>query len=54
MSRHARMTAPGILVLHFSPRQIREEPASVVGTIKALRSRSGQRLADIETLPACE
>ena len=29
MRRHARMTALGLLVLHFSPRQIRKEPDQV-------------------------
>lgn len=34
MRRHARMTALGILVLHFSPRRIREEPDHVLATIR--------------------
>jgi very-short-patch-repair endonuclease len=33
--RHARMTAQGILVLHFTPKQIRTERAQVVATIRA-------------------
>ena len=53
MRRHSRMTSLGILVMHFSPRQVRREPAEVVAAIRsALRSRSGQRLAGIQTLPA--
>jgi very-short-patch-repair endonuclease len=53
MRRHARMTALGILVLHFSPRQIRGEPNEVVAAIRsALRSRAGQRLADVQAAPA--
>ena len=53
MRHHARMTSLGILVLHFSPRQVRGEPAEVVAAIRsALRSRAGQRLAGIQTLPA--
>ncbi|HET9897130.1 MAG TPA: hypothetical protein VFQ44_19520 [Streptosporangiaceae bacterium] len=40
MRRHARMTALGILILHFTPRQIRHEPDYVLAVIKsALRSR---------------
>jgi hypothetical protein len=42
MRRHARLTALGILVLHFSPRQIRYEPDQVLGAIRAaLASRRG-------------
>jgi hypothetical protein len=33
--RHARMTAHGIVVLHFTPSQIKNEPDAVVATIKA-------------------
>lgn len=35
LRRHARMTARGILVLHFTPNQIRTEPAQVVAVIRA-------------------
>jgi len=53
MRRHALVTALGILVLHFSPRQVREEPTAVIEAIRsALRSRSGQPVAGIQTLPA--
>lgn len=53
MRRHARMTALGLLVLHFSPRQIREEPDDVLATIaKALKSRQGHVARAIRTLPA--
>ena len=34
MRRHARISAHGILVLHFSPRQIRTSPARVIATIR--------------------
>jgi very-short-patch-repair endonuclease len=34
MERHARMTACGIMVLHFTPSQIRLEPAKVAATIR--------------------
>jgi very-short-patch-repair endonuclease len=53
MRRHARMTALGLLVLHFSPRQIREEPEQVLAIIaKALKSRPGNTMLPIRTLPA--
>lgn len=35
MRRHARMSTHGILVLHFTPRQIRMDPARVIATIRA-------------------
>ena len=53
MRRHARLTALGVLVLHFSPRQIRDEPDQVLATIRAaLASRRGQSRLAIRTLPA--
>lgn len=53
MTRHARMTAHGILVLHFTPQQIRNEPLAVVAAIKAalVAGRARQRLP-ILTRPA--
>jgi hypothetical protein len=47
MSRHARMSAHGIIVLHFTPRQIRTESASVVAQIQAALAagRARPRLA---------
>jgi hypothetical protein len=51
MARHARMSAAGIVVLHFSPRQQREHPAEVIGTIdRALHA--GRPLPAITTRPA--
>jgi hypothetical protein len=48
MRRHARMTALGILVLHFSPRQIREEPDQVLAKVRAaLASRHGAPVPSI-------
>ena len=35
LRRHARVTAHGILVLHFTPRQIRTEPAQVAAAVRA-------------------
>jgi very-short-patch-repair endonuclease len=53
MRRHDLMTAAGILVLHFTPRQIREEPDQVIATIRAaLASRRGAEVPLIRTLPA--
>jgi hypothetical protein len=53
MRRHARMSGHGILVLHFSPAQIRAEPARVVADIKAALAAGRARppLA-IRALPA--
>lgn len=52
MRRHARLTALGLHVLHFSPRQIREEPDYVLATIgAALRVRPGHVAQGIRTLP---
>lgn len=51
MRRHARMTALGILVLHFSPRQIRHQPDQVLSTIRlALQNRRGQPVPRFRTL----
>ena len=53
MSRHARMGALGIIVLHFSPSQILREPDKVIATIcKALASRHGHPKLAVRTLPA--
>ncbi len=35
MSRHARMSAHGIIVLHFTPRHIRDESAWVIDQIRS-------------------
>jgi very-short-patch-repair endonuclease len=53
MRRHDRMTAAGILVLHFTPRQIRGEPDQVLTTIRAaLVSRRGAAVPAIRTIAA--
>ena len=44
--RHRQMTAAGILVLHVTPRQIREEPARIAGDVNAALAR-GQAPAGI-------
>jgi very-short-patch-repair endonuclease len=53
MSRRARMSSYGIVVLHFSPRQIRTEPAKVVGLIRsALESAAHRPPLAIKAVPA--
>jgi very-short-patch-repair endonuclease len=53
MSRRATMSSHGIIVLHFSPRQIRTEPHKVVGLIRsALESAAGRAALTITTMPA--
>jgi hypothetical protein len=51
MLRHARMTAAGLLVLHFSPRQVRTAPAEVISAIAAAL-RAGRPISGIVTCPA--
>ncbi|MGH3302336.1 MAG: hypothetical protein ACRDOK_11755 [Streptosporangiaceae bacterium] len=48
MARHARMCAAGIVVLHFSPRQQREQPGDVTTTI-ASALRAGRPLPAVTT-----
>ena len=48
MARHARMSAAGIVVLHFSPRQQRDKPAEVIGVI-ASALQAGRPLPGIST-----
>ena len=52
--RHpAEMSAHGIIVLHFTPGQIRREPERVLAAIKkALASAAGRPALDIRTVPA--
>jgi hypothetical protein len=52
-ARHARMSAVGIIVLHFAPRQIYTQPYEVVGMIRsALTAAQGRPLPQVRTLPA--
>jgi len=47
------MSAHGIIVLHFTPGQIRREPERVLAAIrKALASAAGRPPLDIRTVPA--
>jgi very-short-patch-repair endonuclease len=41
MQRHARMTAAGISVLHFTPRRVRFEPQLVISTIRQTLQTGG-------------
>jgi hypothetical protein len=53
LARHARMTAQGILVLHYAPRRIRSEPAAVIEEIrKALAAGRGRGPQQIRAVPA--
>lgn len=53
LRRHARLTAHGILVLHFTPKQIRTEPAAVVAAIRAaLDAGRADGQPRVRTLPA--
>lgn len=51
MRRHAQMTAAGLLVLHFSPRQIKTAPAEVVAAIAAALT-VGRPVPGVITRPA--
>jgi hypothetical protein len=44
MRRHARMSSHGIFVLHFPPRQIRTDPATVTDTLAAGAARPVLRI----------
>lgn len=53
LRRHAEMSAHGIIVLHFTPGQIKREPERVLAAItKALASAAGRPALDIRTVPA--
>ena len=52
LARHARMAACGITVLHFTPRQIRTEPARMIATIKSALAANSRPRLPIRTVPA--
>ena len=53
LRRHAAMAAQGIVVLHFTPRQLREEPERVLADIRAaLRNGQARGPLGIRALPA--
>jgi very-short-patch-repair endonuclease len=43
MRRHDRLVAHGVLLLHFTPRQIRTEPAEVTAQIRAALEAGRER-----------
>jgi hypothetical protein len=49
MQRHARMTAVGIRVVHFTPKRIRTEPAQVIAIIRDTL-RQGAPVAGVRTM----
>jgi len=51
MARHARMSAHGIVVLHFPPRQIRYQREQVANIIRRALA-AGRQLPQIRTIPA--
>jgi len=52
LRRHARMSAHGIIVLHFTPGQIRDEPARVVADIESALTAGRSRPAlPVQALP---
>jgi hypothetical protein len=51
MARHARMSAHGIVVLHYPPRRIRSQRRAVADEIRQALA-SGRRLPQIRTIPA--
>ena len=51
MARHARMSAHGIVVLHFPPRQIRYQREQVANIIRRALA-AGRKLPQIRTIPA--
>ena len=53
MRRHAAMTAHGILVLHFAPRMIRNEPERVAAEVrKAIKAGRARPALHLRALPA--
>jgi hypothetical protein len=51
--RHDLMSAAGVIVLHFSPRQVRREPAEVVRMLRhALNSTRSRPPLPIRTIPS--
>jgi hypothetical protein len=49
LARHARMSAQGIVVLHFTPSQIRARRSEVADTIRRALAR-GRQLSQIQTI----
>jgi hypothetical protein len=54
MARHARMSARGIIVLHYPPSRIRTAGREVAAEIRAaLDASRGRRLPQVQVQPAC-
>jgi len=53
MARHARMSAHGIIVLHFPPRRIRYQPAEVANIIRRALV-SGRKLPHIRAISSAQ
>jgi hypothetical protein len=51
LSRHARMTAEGILVLHFPPGRLRKDRHAVISEMRSALARSSGPLPHIRTVP---
>jgi hypothetical protein len=51
LARHDRMSAEGIIVLHYTPRQLRTDSRHVITTIRSALA-AGRPLPHITTLPA--
>lgn len=51
LARHARMSARGIVVLHFTPRQIKRDRNTLAGNIRSALA-VGRPIPHIRTLPA--
>lgn len=53
LARHSRMSAYGIIVLHYPPRRLRAEPRVVAAEIRsALEVSRGRQLPQLRSLPA--
>jgi hypothetical protein len=53
LARHARMSAHGIIALHFTPGQINSQRSEVATTIRsAIAAGAGRPLPQIRALPA--
>jgi len=52
LARHARMTAEGVLVLHFPPGRLRKDRRAVVAEMRSALTRSSGALPHIRTVPS--
>ncbi|MGH3125538.1 MAG: hypothetical protein ACRDND_31560, partial [Streptosporangiaceae bacterium] len=55
MRRHAELSTRGLVVLHFSPKQLRQEPERVAATVRATLAAAASRTRPgdgVRTLPA--